>query len=331
VKEASNHASLTPKSARSEILDFLRDRKNWGRWGPDDELGTINLITEDAVRRGFAAARTGRTLSLSRNLPVMPAPNNPRPALLFVETRARPDISDPEGPYKAGVATDFVGIACHGTASTHIDALCHAWDSFGMWNGRDPEQGFDGMRARWGSVYAWRRGIATRCVLLDVPSFRGSSHVTSSDPVSAAELYAIAEQQGTPIESGDAVAVYCGRDQFELLDRPWGATAPEQQSWPPTGEEVRPGLDSSCVEPLREWDVSVLLWDMLDNSPNGRSLPWSVHAAISHFGLALIDNADLSEIARECRAREDFSFFLVVAPLPIEGATGSVVNPIAII
>lgn len=322
---------LSCDSSRKQIMGYLRDRRNWGRWGPDDELGTLNLISEAAVKRGLAAVTAGKSISLSRDLPVTPSPNNPRPALLFVETRSRPDVSDSEGPFRAGVATDFIGVFCHGTAATHIDALCHAWDSYGMWNGRNPEQEFDGMRANWGSIDQWRNGIATRCVLLDVPSFRGEPHVTSDQPVCAEEIYAIAERQGSEIAPGDAVAIYCGREQYESLNHPWGAAAPGERSWPPTGDELRPGLDSSCIEPLREWDTSALVWDMLDNSPNGRCLPWSVHAAISHFGLALIDNADLEVVATECRTRGNNSFFLVVAPLPVNGATGSVVNPLAII
>jgi hypothetical protein len=322
---------LTAASSRKEVVGYLRERSNWGRWGEGDQKGALNLITPSTVLAGKDCVRHGRQVSLSRKLPTRPASNNPRPALHFSQARERNDGDAPEGAHRAGVATDFFGVGCHGSATTHIDALCHAWDSFGMWNGRDPngKVGYDGVS--WGGLEAWRDGVITRGILLDVPKHRGEPYVTPQAPVTGPELFEIADEQGVEPRPGDAVVVFSGRRAWEAEHGLWGTPSDPDRLWPPTGEEVRPGLDTSCVEPLREWDAAVLIWDMLDNSPNGRDLSWSVHSAISHFGVALVDNAELEPLAATCDELGQRDFLVTIGPLYIEGGTGSPVNPIAVL
>ena len=95
--------------------------------------------------------------------------------------------------------------------------------------------------------------------------------------------------------------------------------------------DVRPGLHASCMRFLRDHDVSVLMWDMLDHMPSGFSYAWSVHGAIAAFGLAVIDNVRSDPLVQALRERDRWEFLLAVAPLPVRGGTGSPVNPLALI
>jgi kynurenine formamidase len=224
-----------------------------------------------------------------------------------------------------GFAADFYGIYYHGIASTHIDALCHTWDNEAMWNGRDPraEITFDG--ARFGSIEHWSEGIITRGVMLDVPRHRGVPSVTQDAPIHGWELDDILTKRGIRLSPGDAVCVYAGREawQAQRPDTPYG------RPFGP-GPQERPGLHVSCLPFLRDHDVSVLVWDMLDHLPIGYDVAWAVHAALFAYGVALLDNALLEPLAQACAQEGRDEFMLVIAPLKVVGGTGSPANPLAV-
>jgi kynurenine formamidase len=292
--------------SRDQVLQWLDQRRNWGRWGPDDQRGAINLITPAKRVAAAALVRSGRAVSLSREFPKTPSPINPNPAQHFMQWRTTED---------GGVATDYYGISYHGYATTHIDALCHMWGWDGMWGGRDHAEGVGPQGARWGAIDQWYEGITTRGVLFDLPRFRGEPSVTPDRPVHGWELEEIARQNGVTLEPGDAIAVYCGREAYVAAD-PSGAS--------------RPGLHASCLGFIRDHDVAVLVWDMLDAVPNDYQLYRTVHYAIWAFGVALVDNALLEPLARACAEEGRATFMLTIAPLRVAGGTGSPVNPIAL-
>ena len=294
-----------------EIRALIRERNNWGRWGADDELGALNLITPEKRVQAASLVRSGRSVSLSRDVPTRPGPGNPMPAQHWLRT-----LPSPGG---AGGAIDYYGFVFHGYVMTHLDALCHVWDGDGMWNGRDPNREVTSNGARFGAIDKWRAGITTRGVLLDVPRFRGAPHVTIETPVHADELEAIAAAQGVSIGPGDALCVYSGRESWQAANPAWSGYAPPS-----------PGLHASCLKFLREHDVSVLVWDMMDAAPNEYGLPWTVHGAIFAYGIALLDNSLLQPLAEACAAEGRYEFMLTFAPIPVVGGTGSPVNPIAL-
>ena len=296
---------------RADVIAFLRSARNWGRWGSDDDVGAPNLITPAKRVEAAQLVRTGEAISLSRPWPTEPAPGNQHPAKHFMQRMERP-----EG---AGLAEDFIGAEFHGKTVTHIDALSHAWDSDGMWNGRSADDEITFSGATWGGIEAWSSGLVTRGVLLDVPRHRRVPYVDLDRPVHGWELDEIVEAQGTPVGAGDAVVVYSGR---EAWDR-------EHEAW--AGLSERPGLDASCLWFLRERDCALIVWDMTDRMPNGYELPFGNHAAIFAFGLALVDMALLEPLANACAEAGRWEFMLVVSPLPIVGGTGSPVNPLAIL
>jgi kynurenine formamidase len=305
-----------PLPTPDEVRAFIRERRNWGRWGKDDQVGAINLITQDKRVAAARLVRTGRSVSLSRPFPKEPGINNAYPAQHYMRIV-------PRG--RGAFAADYYGIFYHGVASTHIDALCHTWDEEAMWNGRDPKKeiGFDG--ATFGSVEHWADGIITRCVMLDVPRHRGVPSVTHDRPVHGWELEDILRARGLSLSPGDAVCVYSGREAWQAANpdtpygRPFGGGPPD-----------RPGLHISCLPFLRDHDVSLLVWDMIDHLPIGYDVPWAVHAALFAYGVALLDNALLEPLARACVEEGRDEFMLVVAPLRVVGGTGSPANPLAV-
>jgi hypothetical protein len=300
---------LTP--TREELVDYLRRRRNWGRWGPDDERGAMNLVTADKRKAAGALVRSGRALSLSRPLPTAPAPNNRHPAMLYMER-----VPHAQG---GGASKDFQGMAYHGQSATHIDALCHVWDADGMWGGRDPDEQIGLGGSSWGSIDHWRDGIFTRGVLLDVPRFRGMPYVEQDRPVRGDELDAICASQGVSLEPGDAVTVHCGRAAYERDVGPWSADMTR-----------RPGLDASCLPFFRESDAAVVLWDMWDVAPDPYELAFGVHSVLHAFGMGVIDSALLEPLAAACQEEGRYDFLLTVNPLYVPGATGSLVNPVAV-
>jgi hypothetical protein len=198
--------------------------------GRERRAGALNLVTAEKRRRAAALVRTGEIVSPSRPFPLERAPNNPTPA------ERRTTVVE-RGP-TAGAAVDYIGINTHGTASTHLDALCHVWDEDGMWNGRNPAQEVTPDGARFGGVEAFAAGIVTRGVLLDVPRHRGVQYVTQDEPVTGAELAAIARETGIRLEPGDAVVVHSVRERWDAENTPWGTGSLDVAS------SRRPGLHS---------------------------------------------------------------------------------------
>ena len=312
-------AERTPPTVE-EYRDYPSRFSNWGRWGDDDELGTLNHITDDTRRQSAALVTAGRAVSLSRPLDTFAGPANPYPAHHFVAM---------EG---SGGMLDYFGMFIHGVTQTHIDALSHlsAHGHGGgvYWNGKP----FGPLRMpseRRGTIEHWREGIVTRGVLYDIPRLRGTGWVEAGQPVHGWELADAAAAAGIEPRPGDAVVIRSGHGAYydaHPQERP-GFGSPS-------------GVHASCVEYLHATDASMLVWDWQDAPTDQQGLPnplpidhaLHVHnVLLPYMGMPIIDNADLEPIAAACAALDRWEFQLVVAPLVIEGATGSPVNPIAIL
>lgn len=298
-----------PVPTKAEVQTYLTERRNWGRWGADDQVGAVNLITPAKRIQAASLVRSGRPVSLSRDFPKLPAPNNPTPAQHFMKMLDRGT---------GGAAIDYYGISYHGQASTHLDSLCHVRNENGMWNGRSPQDEIDFDGARFGAITNWPTGIITRGVLLDVPRFRGQPFVTQNQPIHGWELEDIAQAEGVALEPGDALVVYGGREAWDRINPTWGSGP------------SRPGLHASCLPFIRDNDVALLVWDMMDHMPNGYDIPWSVHGVIFAYGVGLVDNALLEPLAAACAEEKRYEFMLMVLPLVVPGGTGSPVNPVAL-
>ena len=167
-----------PFPSDEEVRAYFETCTNWGRWGDDDSAGTVNLVTPEKRREAAALVRTGRAVSLARRLNTQGGPGNWNPAQHYLQV----------GPQ---FSADYLGMFFHGYATTHIDALCHIFWDGKMWNGK-PSSNVTSGGARSGAVDAWSTGIATRGVLIDIPRFRGTPHVTLDAPVRGWEMEAAA-------------------------------------------------------------------------------------------------------------------------------------------
>lgn len=307
------------KFTRDDAIEILYERNNWDRWGSDDQMGAMNLITSKERLEAVKLVRFGELVSLSRNFPKDPGPGNPYPGQLYVKTKPRGE---------GGAATDYLGIAHHGLSCTHIDALCHIWDRGKLWNGKNPSEVIKGTGSQWGDINNWGDGLITRGVLLDIPRFRNVSCVEIDDPVQGWELEKVCDSIGLTVKPGDAIVVHSGRDAWnERHGIPWGSG--DLCAVGEFGQQQRPGLHASCLEFIRDSDCSMLIWDMMEMVPDELGLDWSIHAAIPSFGIGLIDNAFTEPLSVACANHNIWEFMVVIAPLRIEGGTGSPVNPLA--
>jgi len=306
-----------------DVRRYLAERRNWGRWGEDDEVGAVNLITPE---RRIAAARLvteGRSISLSRPF----AAGQLGGTGVRSEHVIEPRIDRGDG---GGAITDYYGTSYHGAGSTHIDAISHVWDGDGMYGGRNPDDVISDRGVDFCDIDQWRDGIVTRGVLLDVPAHRGADYVDVDQPVQGAELEEILAGAGVTMHPGDAVLVYCGREAWVRRYGDYGVQTRQVTN----GNEAdpRPGLHGSCLTFIRDHDVSMLVSDMIDAYPTGYDdVAWTVHGALWAFGTALLDNALLEPLAEHCRRTRRVDFMLTVAPLRVPGGTGSPVNPLAIL
>ncbi|MCY4076522.1 MAG: cyclase family protein [Acidobacteria bacterium] len=284
----------------AEVRSWYTDRRNWGRWGDDDQKGAVNLITPEKTAAAAALVRNGRRVSMSRVF---------QPPQQFLRKSDRPGGS--------GAVVDYYGFIYHGQTITHIDALCHMWDVDGMWQGRDPDVELTTQGAAFGAIDAWSDGIITRGVLIDVPRHRGESHVTPGNPVQGWELEEAAEAQGVAVGPGDALLVYSGRERFLAAGGQYGG-----------GD--RPGLGVTCAKFIRDHDVSLLGWDMMDARPDPYGLAFPVHGVLFNYGVALLDNALLEPLADACAEEGRYEFLFLGLPLKVARGTGSPVNPLAV-
>lgn len=301
------------------LASRVAELRAWQRWGDQDQFGAINLVSDDKVLEAVASVRHGRSMSLARPFPVRPSPNNTRPAAHHLRMNTRGDRG-------SGSASDHLAISFHGQGSTHIDALCHVWNEHGMWNGRSAaeEFTFDGMR--WGGIEHWaRRGIVTRAVLVDVAAAREKGFVETGEPVTGDEVAQLLERQGCPTRSGDAIVLNCGREAWERAHGRLWSTEDEH------GDDARPGVDESILEFAHAAEISTIVWDMMDARPNPYGAPHTAHLAIPVLGLALVDNASLEGLVEFCRAKDQYDFMLVLAPLEVVGGTGSPISPLAVL
>ena len=295
---------------KEELKNYLKQHRNWGRWSENPDAGAVNLVTSDKRVEAAKLVKSGHSVSLSRPWPIEPTLENPNPASLYVMSA---------GNKLGGGALDYIGVSYHGHSVTHVAYLCDFWDEDGIWGGHDPAEVINYSGVKRGSVDAWSDGIITRGVLLDVPRHRGTSYVTNEQPVHAWELQDIVDSHNIELLPGDAVMVYSGRELYAAgKGGTWG------------GIWEKPGLHPSCLTFVRDNDISVLGWDMLEASPPHYGEDVTVHSAISSFGVALLDNALLEPLAEVCAQENRYEFMLSISPLVVPGGTGSPVNPIAV-
>jgi kynurenine formamidase len=303
----------------NEIDRLIAEHSNWGRWGGDDELGTLNLISRDTVLRAASAIKEGLTVTCGRTLSPSGSLNSERPMMhmMTISGEGAPQIG-------RGWASDWIGMEFHGYGVSHLDALSHQFWNGTMYNGVPANRVTTARGAYFGSVDAARNGIATRGVLLDLPRAFNVPWIEPADPISCEMLYECERRLGMEVEPGDALLVRTGRDMRSKSIKTAGRAVTDYA-----------GLSGDCVRFLAERDVSLLVCDgMQDIVSADKSVAnnFPIHvASLVGLGLWLLDNAYLEDLASECSRLSRSSFQFSLGPLRILYGTGSPVNPIAVL
>src|ERR1700723_552923 len=179
--------------ATADVLAFHQTLSNWGRWGEDDQLGALNLITPEVTAAAAATVRTGRTVSCGRPLDTVASPDNPSPGAHHMTGTAR-----------EGMGADFFAIAPPGFATSHIDALCHIFHEGKLYNGY-PAEVVTAHGATKLGIHRLHDGIVTRGVLLDLPALRGVDALEPGEPIFPEDLEAAEKKAGLQVQPGDAL------------------------------------------------------------------------------------------------------------------------------
>jgi kynurenine formamidase len=294
----------------TEEVHQLHNRlSNWGRWGTDDQLGTLNFITAGVTAAAASAVVSGQTVSCARPLPTQPGPDNTNPVVHHMT-----------GTATEGYGADYFALAPHGYATSHIDALCHIFHEGKIYNGYEAATVTAHGAAKLG-IHHLRSGIITRGVLVDVPAIRGVEALEPGAPIFPEDLESAERATGVTVQTGDALLVRTGRWVWRETHGPWAPM------------DGMAGLDASCLAWLHEREVAVLgsdgVSDVLPSRVDTVIMP--IHTvAIVAIGIHLLDNLDLDELSVACATAGRWSFLLTVAPLVLNQGTASPVNPIAV-
>ena len=300
----------------AEVIGYFDTLSNWGRWGDDDELGALNLITPEKRRQAAALVREGITVSGAWEVDPTPGARQMFGApVRYMQYTGH----DPIRFGRVGSALEFLGTVYHGITITHLDALCHIFWDGKMYNGKPAELVTASAGATHHAVTAIANEIVTRGVLLDIPALDGRPWLDPGEAIYPEHLEAAQARQGVTVEPGDVLLIRTGIGRRERED-----TSP--------ADGRRPGLQAASLPWLHEQGVAVLGSDGAQEAASDyRDIPMPVHAVgIVAMGMPLIDNCDLEALAGTCERLGRWEFLLSVTPLRWRGATGGAVNPIAV-
>ena len=300
----------------AEVLGYFDTLSNWGRWGEDDQLGTLNLITPEKRRAAAALVSEGITASCAWEIDPTPGPRQ-----MFGTPQRYMQYTghDPIRFGRLGSALEFVGGVFHGVTITHLDALCHIFWDGKMFNGKPAELVTASSGATHFAVTEIANLMTSRGVLLDIAATQGRAWLDPGEPILPSDLEAAQARQGVTVEPGDILFVRSGIGRREREEDP-------------AVSQGRPGLHAAALPWLHEHGVALLGSDGGQEAPfNHDGLTMPVHAiGIVAMGMPLIDNCDLEELSATCERVGRWEFLLTVSPLRWRGATGGAVNPIAL-
>ena len=301
---------------------------NWGRWGADDVLGTMNFLTDAKRREAAALVRTGASYSLSQSFD-MDGPQkgwrrrtNPVHTMLDTGTDA---VSGVQGfPHGIGGADDVIAMPLQ--CSTQWDGLGHIFDHGRAWNGRPAEQVVTSLGDAVTGIETVADLVAGRGVLLDVGRALGEDgELPDGFAITEEHLQATILAQGptAQVGRGDIVVVRTG--QLSRVRR---------EGWGEYAGGPAPGLSFTTADWLHRTEIAAIATDTwgFEVRPNefDQSFQPLHQVAIPHIGLFIGEMWDADALAEACAADGQYDFFLTAGPLKITGAVGAPVNPVAV-
>ena len=310
--------------SEAEVLGYFQTLSNWGRWGSDDQLGTLNLLTADKMRQAVSLVSEHMPVSLERTIVFEPAPDSPNsPIHYMVESGEGWATGDKVSSRPSQAAVDFIGLVFHGQTITHIDSLAHFFWEGRMYNGRPAHLVSTSLGATVESVeLAAEKGIISRGVLVDAPLIRGVDWLERGEGVMPADILEAEKRCGFKIEEGDVLLVRTGQLHRRNVEGPVDLAV-----------EGSTACQAACLPLFLERGIAVMGSDTGNEvRPNGyTSVTSPIHqVGIVAMGLWILDNADLEELAKVCRERGRWEFMISILPLKLSNTTGSPVNPMAL-
>ncbi|MCH2336553.1 MAG: cyclase family protein [Pseudomonadales bacterium] len=310
-----------PPMDHAEFTQTLDEISNWGRWGDDDELGTLNTITPTVRAQAASLVKEGTTVSLALPLNKIADAINQKPfeheVFIFGGDESF-DMDPGDIPQAAG---DVFKIDYHGFGHSHMDALPHFAYGGKMYNGFPFEMNADEGFSKLGVENIAEVGVFTRGVLVDMPKFLGIDFLEPGTAITASDLEAWEKASGVRVRAGDALLVRTGRWIKVAQDGQWNFI---QQA---------AGMHASVARWLKERDVAVIgcdgVSDVMPSGVTGRFNPLHELVLIG-LGMPIFDNLDLESLAEKASSTGRATFLFVAIPLRVSGATGSPLNPLAV-
>jgi len=307
------------------VIDEGRRLRNWGRWGAEDQIGTLNFITPAKIKQGAALVRQGKiiscTLPYDRKGPQMGGGRRFNPMLQMIATGTDVAASAAENPYGLGFADDMIIMPLQ--AGTQWDGFGHCFVEGKMYNGREMRL-VTSQGARENGIEHVADKVTTRGVLLDIPRLKGLDWLEPGTPVMVADLEAALAKDGISVGSGDALLVRTGHM----------ALCRSRGSWAGYAGGDAPGLSLETAAWLHERELAAVATDTwgMEVRPNETpDLFQPLHRLlIPNMGLLVGEIFDLDPLAADCASDGVYEFFFVAPPLPFTGAVGSPLNAYAI-
>src|SRR6267142_1479864 len=302
---------------RAQYEKWRTEFKTWGKWAPlgQESKGTTSLITPEKVASAMKLAKEGIVVSLAHAEPQTAAADVAPAGLFRRTTNAITDVG----------TTDNYQVSYHGQTVAHMDTWCHFFENGQMYNGIPVKDNITNEAGcKKGSVMNWKDGIFTRAVLYDIPQLKGVDWIEPGTPITRADLEAWEKKAGVKAGPGDIILLYVGR---------WKRRA---EKGPSRGMVA--GYHPDVVLFLKERDVAFVGHDFnIDWNPRpgwgaAEGIPVNpVHQAVLNWmGVSIIENLDLEKVVETARRFKRYEFMISFAPLPVEGGTGSPINPLAI-
>ncbi|GAA0486990.1 MAG: cyclase [Microbacterium sp. SCN 70-18] len=326
---SENPADLDRQDPEGEIARRAEAYRNWGRWGQDDVLGTLNLITPAHRVAAAALVREGRVVSLAQsfdtNGPQKGWRRRTNPVHTMTDTGTDAERGNQGFPHGIGGADDVISMPLQ--CSTQWDGLGHIFDHGNAWNGR---RAGDVVTSEGDLVTGIEHAasvIVSRGVLLDVGRHLEPSTGELADgyAITVADLEATAAAQGVTLGAGDIVLVRTGQ-----------LARSRREGWGDYAGGAAPGLSLTTAGWLHRTEIAAIATDTwgFEVRPNEFDVPafQPLHqVVIPNLGLTIGEMWDLDALGAACAASGRYAFLLSAAPLPITGAVGSPLNPVAIL
>jgi kynurenine formamidase len=318
------------KLTRQDLRDAADKFKNWGKWGPKDEIGTLNYTQAEDIVAAARLVKKGKVISLALNFdqhgpqgakskyPAM-GRINPVHTMLRTGTDAYSGVLDHRG---IRAADDMVVMPLQ--CGTQWDGLGHIFYENYMWNGYDCREVTSAGAQKCG-IEKTKNKMVGRGVFLDVARALGKKWLDDGYGITIADLDKTAKMQGVTVKRGDFVIVRTGQMEAKL-------EAGSRDGYP--GGDA-PGFSFETLEWIKRTELAALASDTWgcevrpNESEQGINQPWH-WITIPIMGMTMGEIFYVKDLAEDCAADKTYEFLFVAPAIPITGAVGSPTNPLAI-